>query len=440
MDDYLRDSPSGNGPKMNHKDNRRNVNYSSHPQEFNMILASNVDHVFDFNARDTSKELNMPPASDPFYETFDFLGSPYNQNNVSPANPIDPVGSLEFNRSETASVEPFAYSVSQQDPLNGLDSIISPQNDIESNMFSTSQYFSPNARGNQFSLLNPIAENTFSGLYQENTFSPDLNQPGGITIPKNLNLNLYLSPNAFVSPQFNAYEGSYDTVTSPFSSSYLNSPPPINLTQSTSIPNHSSYALASLSRALSPIPNQELGVSAPTGQSIAQQRAVGENSVGTEMTQEEKAKRRREFHNAVERRRRDLIKEKIKILGVLVPPSLLNPQLSAVEALLKLQKPLSKELREIIESTKVKEIKPNKAAILLSAVEYIQHLHYVLDKQKARREEIEGILASLENGPGSYSYQPMDNYPDSSVSLHNQPVEDFNPDVFFSDVLADVNK
>lgn len=443
MDDYLRDSPAGSGYNTNYRDNRRNVNLSSNQalQEFQLTQTPNADPVFDFSVQDASKETNMPQAGDPFYETFDFLGSPYNQNTVSPPNPIDPVGSLDFNRSESASVEPFAYGVAQQDTLNGLDSIISPQNDIDANMFTTSQYFSPNARGNQFSLLNPIAENTFSGLYPDNTFSPDMNQPGGISIPKNLQATLYLSPNAFVSPQFNAYEGSYDTVTSPFSTSYLNSPPPINLTQSTSIPNHSSYALASLSRALSPIPNQqELGVSAPTGQSLAQQRAVADSSVGTEMTQEEKAKRRREFHNAVERRRRDLIKEKIKILGVLVPPSLLNPQLSAVEALLKLQKPVSKELREIIESTKVKEIKPNKAAILLSAVEYIQHLHYVLDKQKARREEIEAVIASFENGPGSYTYQNIDSYPETNVSLHNQHVEDFNPDIFFSDVLADVTK
>ncbi|GMM39077.1 Rtg3 protein [Saccharomycopsis crataegensis] len=82
------------------------------------------------------------------------------------------------------------------------------------------------------------------------------------------------------------------------------------------------------------------------------------------LTKEDKLKRRREFHNAVERRRRDYIKERIKDLSKLVPPLML------------------------VYDENGKETKPNKAMILTKAVDYIGSLNGVIDVQMQRRLDI----------------------------------------------------
>lgn len=129
------------------------------------------------------------------------------------------------------------------------------------------------------------------------------------------------------------------------------------------------------------------------------------------LSKEEKLKRRREFHNAVERRRRDLIKEKIKELGVIVPPLMLNPQLCAVQLLLLSSNP---EVSDLISLVKVKETKPNKATILNKLVDYIQHLKYVLEQQDRERERLQQKLNSLQLG---------------------QDYNQFNQDDFFNEVV-----
>lgn len=455
MDSYLTDSPIGEGG-YDYGDNREYIEtgrarqderYNSNIKQ-EPVFDSNVqdkkynskikqEPVFDFNVQDVSRDNNFQGSTDPYYEPFDFLGSPNNQN-LSPIAIVDLNGAQEFNRGDPASIEPFGFGVSGRDQLNALDLLISPSNQDDGNFFTSSQYFSPNTRSNQFSELNPIVEVTYNG-YQDNTFSPNDNQ-GGIKIPGTLNVGLYLSPTAFLSPLFTTYENSHDTIASPYSNSYLNSPPPMNFNQN-SIPNPNAFGSTTISQALSP-PNpsivQQGFISSPSAPMTPLNRKLAEPvATATTLTQEEKAKRRREFHNAVERRRRDLIKEKIKVLGILVPPSLLTPQLCATQVLLKLSQPLSPELQEIIEVTKVKEMKPNKALILLTSVDYVRHLQYVLEKQKARREEIESIISSFEEEPGSYNFVEDDNYTTPNTSLHSQAIPEFNPDEFFSDVITD---
>ncbi|RKP31840.1 hypothetical protein METBISCDRAFT_21942 [Metschnikowia bicuspidata] len=430
MEDYMRDTALGRAPRLDYGDSRKIGDLDSVLKDSKLNSTQVTDPMFDFNVQYSREPIVS--SNDPFYETFDFLGSP-NSNNISPAGANDVIGDNNFSRTEAS--EPLGFGVPAPDHLNVLDPFILPF--TESDAFASSQYFSPNTRGNQFLLLNPIAENTFSELHHEEAFSPEL-QPSGISIPNTLHLNLYLSPNAFVSPRFNTYEGSYDTLASPYSSAYLNSPPPMNLNQSSSIPNTKTFALASLSRALSQLPNQKaLGVSAPTSTSVPSQRKPADVVIGSEFTQEEKAKRRRKFHNAVERRRRDLIKEKIKILGMLVPPSLLTPQEYAIQMLLKLSQSLSVELKELIDAAKVKEVKPNKSIVLQTSVEYIRHLHSVIERQKARCQEIEATIASYEDGSDKYTYSSADNFPEVNASLHTQLTGEFNPDEFFSDVISD---
>lgn len=89
------------------------------------------------------------------------------------------------------------------------------------------------------------------------------------------------------------------------------------------------------------------------------------------MTPDEKLKRKREFHNAVERRRRELIKQKIKELSKLVPPSLLNYDADG------------------------NQIKSNRVTILDKSVEYLEYLLYVIDIQKRKREALQEKIAQL---------------------------------------------
>lgn len=82
------------------------------------------------------------------------------------------------------------------------------------------------------------------------------------------------------------------------------------------------------------------------------------------LSKEEKLRRRREFHNAVERKRRDHIKDRIKDLSKLVPPLML------------------------LYDENGKEIKPNKATTLSKTVDYVNSLHTVIERQVQRREAI----------------------------------------------------
>lgn len=93
------------------------------------------------------------------------------------------------------------------------------------------------------------------------------------------------------------------------------------------------------------------------------------------LSKESKLSRRRELHNAVERRRRDLIKEKIKELGSLIPPTMLYDPAK--------------------QKSSNKEIKANKNMILQKSVEYISYLQKILEAQDTRlselQEKIEGF-------------------------------------------------
>lgn len=94
-------------------------------------------------------------------------------------------------------------------------------------------------------------------------------------------------------------------------------------------------------------------------------------NVTSMLTPDEKLKRKREFHNAVERRRRELIKQKIKELSKLVPPSLLNYD------------------------SEGNQIKSNRGTILDKSVEYLEYLLYVIEVQKRKREALTDKIEQL---------------------------------------------
>ncbi|GCF00899.1 bHLH/Zip transcription factor [Zygosaccharomyces mellis] len=91
------------------------------------------------------------------------------------------------------------------------------------------------------------------------------------------------------------------------------------------------------------------------------------------ISNEDRLKRKREFHNAVERRRRELIKLKIKELGTIVPPSLLNYDSNG------------------------KHVKPNKSIILNKTVEYLEYLLQVLEAQEEKKVQLLKTLQELQD-------------------------------------------
>ncbi|GMM29338.1 Rtg3 protein [Martiniozyma asiatica (nom. inval.)] len=112
----------------------------------------------------------------------------------------------------------------------------------------------------------------------------------------------------------------------------------------------------------------------------------------------DKLSRRRELHNAVERRRRDLIKEKIKELGDLIPPVMYGKD------------------------------KANKSVILNKSVEYIRALKNIMDSQDKRLDELRAYLndgvphsAELDNEVSGLSLPEL---PDINFDLHDLHFDD----------------
>lgn len=113
------------------------------------------------------------------------------------------------------------------------------------------------------------------------------------------------------------------------------------------------------------------GIQQPSSSSMASTPL--DSTPSSSLTQEEKVRRRKEFHNAVERRRRELIKAKIKELGALAPPSLLNFDGDG------------------------KEVKPNKGTILKTTIEYMECLRQVLEIQEKKKEQLREKISKLES-------------------------------------------
>lgn len=122
------------------------------------------------------------------------------------------------------------------------------------------------------------------------------------------------------------------------------------------------------------------------------------------LSTEERLRRKREFHNAVERRRRELIKQKIKELGAIVPPSLLNYD------------------------TNGKQIKPNKGIILNKTVEYLEYLMQVLEEQDRKKKQLSMKIQELQEKEAHLDSKIPKNQEDSrenqssvQVQMHTQP-------------------
>lgn len=291
---------------------------------------------------------------------------------------------------------------------NNLDEIISPNG----------------AQGSWIDAV-PEAENNDLVAYMNNqNFSPDVRGANMKSIDFAAGDNPFYNPNSAMSPTdafprdvrfrdnylFDGYDGGVDTI----SSSYLS--PPSNLQYMSpsafdygmGLPNSSSIdSNALLSSPPTKTRSRQDDVQFSHLPSLASPPPASFNAGGSlsnaivsnqpqisakQLNKEDKLKRRREFHNAVERRRRDLIKERIKELGLLVPPSLLTPQSYAVQHLQRNSQLNSKEINDLLASIRVKETKPNKNTILNKTVDYVHHLLYIIEQQEDCRKQLEANI------------------------------------------------
>ncbi|KAL7009594.1 hypothetical protein EMMF5_000501 [Cystobasidiomycetes sp. EMM_F5] len=136
---------------------------------------------------------------------------------------------------------------------------------------------------------------------------------------------------------------------------------------------------------------------------------------------EDKRKKRRESHNAVERRRRDNINERIAELATLIPEILLDPiangsagvreqsangeSPSAIgqEVRLTGSPPMPNQALHLTPAqiAQVNSVnKPNKGIILTKGVEYIRYLQQLVQLQADRNRELEKRLQMMEHGGG----------------------------------------
>lgn len=431
MEEFLKDSPSefnpstgrNTGEDNNNYSMRQNMNYHAHEGNSPLILdyAGGFDQPMPTSADDVNIALqDQEFGGSNIYNTLS------NDNTVNPSSftnepfldDVDLYGSATQQQQQPQFVNPLSTN---------LDEIISPPNN-QNNTFLNPQYFSPPSRTNNFNSLNAIAEDSLSNSFS-NTFSPDISRHGSISVPTDNrysytgpdNSGSYLSPQAnpqYLSQSANTLD-TLEVLKSPYNApTYINSPS-FTGTQASSIPN----------KTLSPSSLNNMSTSFPNSQSPSGSK---DNSSTKQLTKEEKLKRRREFHNAVERRRRDLIKERIKELGLLVPPSMLNPQLCAVQTLQRNSRTNSREINELLSAIKVKETKPNKSTILNKSVDYINHLLYVLDEQAKTKKELLDKIKQLELETQSIAD------PETAIQQTNQDSY-FNPEDFFLDVIGPGN-
>lgn len=285
------------------------------------------------------------------FSNSDFHFDPLDNFSTLIRNPEENYGSKEIGERETTSPENLEETAFLQDTIPSAMGDGDFFNDLDSFETAAVPNFSEmrqNSLVNNPASMNRGGGNSFSGRLNSTYFSPKLRpsqpprmgssfqqrqQRGSISGPSSNHL-LGSSFNRMASPSsFNDHDLSGSSFGNSFSDSFLKSP--------SLQPSH----LAAHSPSSMP--------AAPSGIYL---------NAKAPLTKEEKLRRRREFHNAVERRRRDLIKERIKELGMLVPQSMLFDE----------------------EMTDNKETKANKSVILNKTVEYITRLQKILLSQDDR--------------------------------------------------------
>lgn len=439
---YINGNNNGNSQDIdNDGNNGYGLRYDENYQ-YQQPISNNGDYLSpDLNENIHFIENTSQPGSfnETFLDDFDSIGLP-------------PKSIPQYNLNLQQNIPPTSTTSNQTfsnffNPTNNLDDLISPKNNQhqfddnqfnQTNSFTNPQYFSPK-NNSHFHNLNSIAEDNI--LSSSLTINESLSGTGSYNdhVGADILAGNHLSPAQvlpYVSP--NNYENTYDTLRSPLiqAENYMNSPPQFPSLRNNLPPPIKQESMPNTNIIFSP---KNTNLNQPSlSSSLNSSNLQSRDSTSTkQLTKEEKLKRRRDFHNQVERRRRDLIKEKIKTLGQIVPPSLLNPPLCAVQNLQAKASTNSLEINDLISSVKVKETKPNKSTILNKSVEYIKHLVYVIEKQEAAKSK---LLKQIEECQKPISSSIPSNRlagVDSGSLLddnNNQHDTNFDPDEFFLEI------
>ncbi|KAG9008137.1 hypothetical protein FRB94_013694 [Tulasnella sp. JGI-2019a] len=189
----------------------------------------------------------------------------------------------------------------------------------------------------------------------------------------------------------------------------------------------------SLSLGKSPKPGTSASASVLAGNLDVGSMAAMDSASKQAAILHEKRKRRRESHNAVERRRRDNINEKISELSTLLPDCLLDPSgataggsgtanlSSTVESLLPPSAGGTATTSAALsvgpegDEKETPAMKANKGIILRKSVEYIRYLQQLVRIQANRNRELEAQLAHY-NPDAMSSSSPNGSSPSNLLS------------------------
>lgn len=361
-------SPRDNISHKNYKNNGASAIQDDWDQQFNDLTSSNgtsfnnLDDITSFNNINSLNSMNNmnqlnynnnPNTTDSF--NTNLLTTDHQTNNSFEFDNIDRnfvntmIGDMELNPnlngSPRVNSNNDAFTMNEV-PLNSDNYLM--MNNVES-LSSTTDALSNTSYQSPVPISTSLVKNASS--LRDETFSPqsfgfstsygggNLSNTISNTLGKSYGSQLGTSLNNLISPS-----STYD--------SYLDSP------------------YGSLNDDRSPL-------NSPSFKSIGSPSSAGAHlNPKSALSKESKLSRRRELHNAVERRRRDLIKEKIKELGTLIPPTMLFD--------------CCKNKASTKDTTKA-----NKNMILVKSVEYIIYLREILASQDDRLEELQQKIDNL---------------------------------------------
>ena len=321
------------------------LTYNSNLNTIDKNNLSSINGLMPSNNHMGDSDKDSRSTNIDFNKMNDNIGSDFNFDPVELTTSISNFGNMNnSNNSEIMSMN-LSNNNSNSYSINNIDNMF-PANDTQSNDES---YQSPKLLADSLNRLDvPTKADTFSPesfgfstSYNNNFLTKTLSN----TLGRSYGSHLGTSLNNLISPS-STYDGYLDSPYGSFNDDSLKSPM-----------NSPSFK----------------GMTSPSSSHVNSKSALSKES---------KLSRRRELHNAVERRRRDLIKEKIKELGTLIPPTLLYDNVKC--------------------KNPNKEIKANKNIILIKTVDYIQFLQKILEAQEKKLAELEDEIEKLDlNEPNS---------------------------------------
>ncbi|KAH3679970.1 hypothetical protein WICMUC_000713 [Wickerhamomyces mucosus] len=346
-----------------------NFNISSAIPEHELLEFTNPQALTTENYSSTSNNnFSNNTENDEFINSLKQSSNEFTPQSLSHLNPSQILEQRSVNVNNNASS--FNDGTSFNNSFH--NSYVSPIN----SPYSNTQHLSTSINNKNFQRVNSI--------YDENTSAAS----------PQTNINGVLQSQYFSPVSANPYLKTSSSLQQQFKSNSRNA----SISQQTE--NSIASPIGSFNDALSPYSFNDSSFKSPRSYGVS---PGGASLPKNQLSKEEKLKRRREFHNQVERRRRDLIKEKIKELGLIVPPSLLSSDGEG------------------------KEVKASKSVIINKTVEYAIHLNKVMAEQNRRRELLISKIQELEQLPDVHEQEQSSSSSNNGTPTVNAQTRTQNP-------------